>query len=176
MTKIFAQRHANTLPVYDVTRQPFPLCFGFPNRSEDTYILIHGNNPPVANSSKRQVNFEAPYCIAFTVSIPNDEPAFIFNIVRLFQQRSQGSLQISRTSISYKLGDAMFEQSLLGISTGHGFFFHLQLCVDDGAITLYRNCSEVANGPLTTRETLGDDSVITFFQNSSDIDDGVFTV
>ena len=157
-------------------------CENTPGRSETVISLsaTDNANPPVSLASERTVDFSEPFCIGLTASIEpgQTEPGFVFNIMDTLFGESIGFLSIDLSGITFSLGEARADfLPVTGMFGADPEYHHLQICVADGAATLYTNCTDPQTESFETTTTIGGGAtLITFFQNSSFTEDNRFTV
>lgn len=126
------------------------------------------------------MNFEPPFCLAFTVTLPTDTPAFLLaSMDPGFVGPVDSFLSISSNEITFSSGG---QTVTFGPDGGGSFvspgsdYVHLQLCVttNDQAI-LYVNCERLAERVFATSNRIST-ALLTFFQNSTVDGGGMFTV
>lgn len=154
-------------PAFSVTSPAGP-CDASPGRTEPIRRLsaVSSPTPPISLDPERDLDFTQPFCIAFTVTLPDANMGLLFNIMNPpLDGPSVGSLMLGRNGIRLELGGSQTTFSRV-FPAG---FVHLQICVVDGTATLYENCQSVLENsfPQPAGAGIPDDSLITFLQNST---------
>lgn len=141
-------------------------------------------NTPVSIAA-RLTNFNRfPYCLAFTVTIEDNDPRYLMNVVDpLTGGGSMVSLIVSNTGVDFTVGSrtVTFDPPT-GSPTftgGTDEVVHLQICVNStGLSTFYVNCEETGTSTEAFEAVDTSNSVIFFLNNATreGISSSVFTV
>lgn len=159
---------------FEVQRQDGP-CPGEPRRNENAYRRTPGSlgiNTPFLQLDPT-LNFQPPYCLAFTTTLPSTELGTILAVMSpVPDSPSVISLQASSNEIVFQVfgeearftppgGAASFVQA--------GDYVHLQICVNTIQAELYINCeSQPLIRPLQApAQELDANNIIVFFQNTT---------
>ena len=163
---------------FDVLTPSGP-CENIQFRSELPYRLTPRNpantNPPILLAGNRNpaLNFQPPYCIAFTASLPSENLGTLFVATELrFHVPAAVSLRVSASRIEFESGGQSVTFNPPGGAASfvesNGGYVHLQLCVTtSNQAQLYTDCGDQ---PLTKNFTSSqqlNNTIIIFFQNET---------
>ena len=139
--------------LFDVDVVPSP-CDFMPGRPDRALLLqaASGSSTPVSIFG-RLTNFDTfPFCLAFTVTIVDNDPLYLMNVVDRQTGERMASLFVGNDRIVFTLGGTTV--TFPAPVGGDGFtsapddVIHFQICVNsDGQPTFYVNCQPVVPSP-----------------------------
>ncbi len=121
--------------------------------------------PPAAPTSQLSpniVNFVDNFCIAATITIPNNDQQTLF--VRTNGEENFAVLGVSSTTVFFALDTASGGVTFPLTDISPSDFSHIQICVENGRATLYVNCTAVGTRDITIQSAQGDRLI--FYQSN----------